>query len=251
MQKLLIVLGISLFISSCATSYYQLHKVKPVFKSASEDGSIMYEDENCQVSYNLWAEGGNIGFDFYNKSSENIEINLKKSFFILNGYANDYYKNRVYTSARSNGVVTSNKAVGVSSLNASNSISMAEDSVIIIPTGTKKQVSEYAISSKVYRSCDLLRFPMGKDKQSLTFDSENSPLKFSNRIYYSKNGVGKEIRNEFFVSEITNYPSTQFYEYRSNETCKGNLASKTKQFKYINENSFYIKYTKTGETDRY
>ncbi len=66
----------------------------------SNENSLIYEDDNCIVSYNLWAERGDIGFRCYNKTNSNIYVNLEESFFILNGIAHDYFKNRVYSLLR-------------------------------------------------------------------------------------------------------------------------------------------------------
>ena len=67
MRKVFLIL-FSILITSCSvTNYYQ------VYKADSENGiiknnNIVFEDQNCKVSYNLWSEGGNVGFEIYNKS---------------------------------------------------------------------------------------------------------------------------------------------------------------------------------------
>src|SRR5690554_7809005 len=85
---------LTLLLSSCTTTFYQVYKAKPIDNLTTSDSSLVYEDENCMVSYNLWDDGGNVGFKFYNKTDQDIFVNLEESFFIVNGVANDYYKDR-------------------------------------------------------------------------------------------------------------------------------------------------------------
>jgi hypothetical protein len=93
---------IALLLSSCATSnYYQVYKVQPINDLSKSTNSLIYEDTNCEVRYDFWGEGGNVGFLLYNKSDKNIYVNMKESFFIYNGIAYDYYKNREFTSQNS------------------------------------------------------------------------------------------------------------------------------------------------------
>lgn len=33
---------------------------------------MVYEDDNCTITYNFWKENGEIGFVFTNKTSENL-----------------------------------------------------------------------------------------------------------------------------------------------------------------------------------
>jgi hypothetical protein len=62
---------------------------------------LIYEDENCKVLYDFWGQGGRVEFLIYNKIDENIYVNKEESFFIRNGIAYDYYKDRVITNSSS------------------------------------------------------------------------------------------------------------------------------------------------------
>lgn len=85
-------------LTSCATTYQyvQVLSVEPQKKSAplysKENGSFRFENEECLIVYDFWADKGNAGFIFYNKTDSIIYINLAQSFFIRNGVANDYYE---------------------------------------------------------------------------------------------------------------------------------------------------------------
>lgn len=68
---------------------------------------MVFEDENCEIFYNFWKEYGEIGFVFHNKTTNNIYLHLDECFYVENGVAYDYYRNRIYTNSKS--YVTSNQ----------------------------------------------------------------------------------------------------------------------------------------------
>jgi hypothetical protein len=99
---------------SCVTSYYQIYKTIPSENTILKDDFLVYEDENCMVLYNFWSEGGNMVFLFHNKTDENIYLNLGESFFIYNGIAYNYYRNRTFTFSKAS---SSSSSVSSSSIN--------------------------------------------------------------------------------------------------------------------------------------
>src|SRR5690554_3085656 len=107
MKKLLIPLVlIILMLSSCSPiHYYQLFEAKPIGNIPAEN-KIVFEDENCRVTYNLWDNRGDMGFSIYNKTDSYLTLNLSKSFLVINGAVYDYYLNRTYTASSSRGVST-------------------------------------------------------------------------------------------------------------------------------------------------
>ncbi|WMI70259.1 hypothetical protein [Mangrovimonas sp. YM274] len=186
-RNLLYTVGTVLTLSSCAkTPFYQLYDVKPTNESITKSDMLFFEDENCKITYNLWSHGGNIGFNFYNKTDSKIYIKLNECNFILNGFAYDYFKNRTFTTSESNSASTSNTSIGsvaVTGVNVYNniqtnqiqssssanlsssvgySVSTIEDSIICIPSKTTKRVSEYSINEALIRNCDLFKYPRKK-----------------------------------------------------------------------------------------
>jgi len=269
-RKLLYTISTALLMTSCATtsSFYQLYIVKPIEESITNTDELFFEDENCKISYNLWANGGNIGFNFYNKTDNNVYVKLKESNFILNGFAYDYFKNRTFTTSESKSTSVSNAATisaavtGVniydnvqtnqikrsSSSSASSStdyaVSIKEDSLICIPPKTTKRISEYSINNALIRNCDLFKYPRKKEIKTKSYSAEKSPIVFSNRITYEINGNSKLVENEFFVSEITNYPESEFFESKYDEYCGQKSSYQTKYYKFYDIDKFYIKYNK-------
>jgi len=267
-KNLLYVIGTVLLMSSCATTFYQVYNVKPTNESITNVEELFFEDDNCKISYNLWENGGNIGFNFYNKTDKNVYVRLNESNFILNGFAYDYFKNRTFTTSESKSASASNTSTGSvavtginvynniqtnqvkssSSANLSSSVGYAvstkEDSLICIPPKTTKRISEYSINNALIRNCDLFKYPRTKEIKTKSYSAEKSPIVFSNRITYEINGNSKLVENEFFVSEITNYPESEFFESKYDEYCGQKSSYQTKYYKFYDIDKFYMKYNK-------
>jgi hypothetical protein len=270
-KKILFSVLIAMMLTSCvSTSYFQVYKTVPSDKLVIKDNLLVYEDENCKVSYNLWGEGGNIGFQFFNKTDENIYLNLEESFFILNGISYNYFRNRAFTNSTSSGATTSRGATATKSVTGLNnldliqtnrisatntvgimtssgfSVSYNEEKIICIPSKTSKIISEYNINESLFRDCDLFKYPTKEQIKSKTFSKEQSPLVFSNRIAYSIGQTDNLIKfeNEFYVTEISNYPKSEIFESKYDEYCGQKNMTMTKYFKNVSADKFYIKYSK-------
>lgn len=272
-RTLFYIISASLIMSSCQTYvFYQVYEVRPVDEPNNKTAELFFEDDNCKIAYDLWANGGDIGFDFYNKTDRKIYVNLNESNFILNGFAYDYFKNRTFTTTKNKSTSVSNQSstdVAVTGVNNYNNIqtnqvkssssgilgssvgyaiSIIEDSIICIPPKTTKRISEYSINNTLIRNCDLFRYPRTKEIKTKTYTTEESPIVFSNRITYNIDGSSELVENEFFVSEITNYPSYDFFGKTYTEYC-GQKSSYTDLEYYIfkDNNMFYIEYKKEME----
>ncbi len=272
-MNLVLTALIAILVTSC-TSYYQVYRASPSDKTTIKDNYLVYEDENCQVLYNFWGEGGNVGFQFYNKTETNIYLNLDESFFVLNGVAFDYFKNRIFTNSTSSGTTTSKSATvskSVSGINlfdllqtnriqassntglttlTGNSISFNEAKLICIPSKTSKIITEYNINDYLYRDCDLYKYPTKKQVKSKSFSKTDSPIIFSNRITYTVERSENKIHfeNEFYISEISNYPEGEMLESKFDEFCGQKSGVKTKYFRNASPDKFYIKYTRENDT---
>jgi hypothetical protein len=252
------------------TNFYQVYKVIPVTKLSTTSNFLVYEDENCKVLYNLWAEGGDIGFEFYNKTNENIYINMEESFFVLNGKSYNYYQNRVFTNETESILKSgsySNVLLNLLGANKTNSLSVefqatknkaissryavsyAEEKIICIPPMTSKNIGEYAINIPLFRNCDLLLYPSKKEISTKKFTQSESPYAFSNLITYriaQSNPI--KLETKFYVSEISNYPEKKIIESRVEKNC-GEKRLFPNYIKYNKEtapNKFYLMYLKTN-----
>lgn len=273
--NLLSSIGLTLLMTSCSTaSFYQVYNVKPIGEAVSITDELFFEDENCKITYNLWSNGGNMGFVFYNKTDKNIFLNLNESFFVFNGIAYDYFQDRVFTNSKNSSATTVRSATASKSVSGNNywnlfqtnrvqstksvavvasngySVSYNEAKVIIIPTKTSKIIAEYNISQSLYRDCDLLKFPSIKQIKSKVFSKSESPIVFSNKISYTIEQSEKPIKfeNEFYVTEISNYPESEILESKYDEFCGQKRMTMTKHFKKASPDKFFIKYNKGTDT---
>ncbi|MGD0581504.1 MAG: hypothetical protein ABR974_01010 [Bacteroidales bacterium] len=273
-RNFLLITFVTVLMASCMPlSYYQVYKASHDDKLALKENRLVFQDNNCEVFYNLWSENGNIGFRFYNKTENNIYLNLEQCFFVLNGIAYNYYQNRIFTNSSNMGTTASryssasksitgfnyldllqtNKVSGTNSVGvistAGYSISYNEEKVVCIPPKTSKIISGYSINQSRFRNCDLFGYPSAKQIKTVSFSKDNSPLVFSNIIEYYINPSDKHIQfeNEFYVSEITNYPESEMFESRYDEICGQKSQTLTKYFKDVSSDKFYIVYEQGTE----
>lgn len=106
MKKILTIclaLGLVMVLMQSCGAYYEYVQVistKPannIEETTKANGGMLYEDDQCAVFYKFWGEGGNAGFEFYNKTDQIIYLDLSKTFFIKNGVAHDYYVDKTVT----------------------------------------------------------------------------------------------------------------------------------------------------------
>jgi hypothetical protein len=253
MKKILLPI-ITLLLTSCAvsTEYYQVYKAN-IDNGIVDKNEIVFEDNNCKVYYNLWNEGGDVGFSIYNKTENDLTIYLTKTFFVLNGVAFEYFQNRTFSKSSNTGTtITSynypnywNNNLGKVSGSSSTGFSTTytEKPELTIPPKTLIRISEYNVTNERFANCDLSRFPNRKNIKSLKYIKENSPFVFYNRITYATKSDTLRLENKFYVSEITNYPANDMYGYIDTSACGRKLDFPIEVFKIVTPDKFYIKYT--------
>lgn len=108
-----LALGLVMFMMQSCGSYYEYIQVISTTPANNQDatskanGGMLYEDEQCVIFYKFWGEGGNSGFEFYNKTDQIIYLDLSKTFFIKNGVAHDYYTDKTITETETKHTTTS------------------------------------------------------------------------------------------------------------------------------------------------
>jgi len=248
MKKILIII-LSFILTSCTvTNYYQVYKVTSDNGNVNKS-NINFEDKNCIVTYNLWSEGGNVGFNFFNKTENDIVVDLSKTFFVINGVAFEYFQNRTFSnSSTSASSLTSNNYLVTSKILKTNissqSISRVEKSLITIPSKTLVNVSEFRISESQFFDCNLEVYPSKNKIKSLRFDSLSTPFVFSNLITYKTKNDSTRMENKFYVNEITNIPYAQMFIEINKDKCGNNLVPPYKVFKNETPDKFFIHYMK-------
>lgn len=151
-------------------------------------------------------------------------------------------------------------------ISTSSSISAKEQKIIALPPHSSKIVSEYAIANAILLDCDLDRYP--SEKASISFDENNSPLRFSNYITYrlGENQPDRIIENNFYVSKIVNYARPYTFEYveRTKRPCQNLTDDDSKNYKdtypvkvydkiykFNTGNCFYLEYEKQSSRKLY
>jgi len=263
MKKILIALFVfPLLFSSCVVgSYYQTYNVSSENVNKSKTGAYVYEDDNCIILYDFWSNGGDSGFEIYNKTDTDLIVQKDACFFIYNGYANNYYKNREYTNSESNSALISKSITGISyrsylqttyasvskaaglSTTQGYSVSVKEEEKIIIPPKSSKLFYEYDLINYPKRHCELPKYPSSQNTKDVNFDINNSPIKFNNRIVYKIEGNAVRVENKFFVSKMSNIPRAIMVQRRRKSLCGNTLDSREDYFAIGDKpDMFYIKY---------
>lgn len=117
-----------IILSSCESTYrfYQVYETKPIQQNeiaSYKNGELVYENNQCAITYYFWADQGSMGFEFYNKTDKMIYIDLTKSFFTRNDVAYTLYKNREWNTTTSSSVSIMNSTSSQDSYSRSRSLS--------------------------------------------------------------------------------------------------------------------------------
>ncbi|MBQ3152855.1 MAG: hypothetical protein IJB77_05285 [Bacteroidaceae bacterium] len=268
----LFLLALTLFHSSCTQKIYQIYEVESV-NLQSSDKEIIFSNNDCEISYNLWSATGNLDFLFKNKTEHDIYIDMTRSFFIRNGIAYDYYNDIEYTRTTTTMTSTSAAAslimknkdyyttlwapsnaireIKVSAgqnIGAARSVTEKEAKYICIPAKSAKEIKGFNISDYIYYECgnNKFNFP-SKKSETITYTKEKSPLTFRNRItYFFDSNISNSIDNEFWIKSLTNYKQNEVVENVRAKNCIGSGETTKRVNKQKAANKFYNTYENTG-----
>lgn len=256
------ICSFALFTSCSFTSHYRYQIYNIASDLPKNDiGAYTYVNNDIEITYNFWCEKGDPGFLVQNNSDQIIYLNLNKSFFIKNGYAYNYFKNRMFSTTSSsaasssgtqtngywtNGIIKTPGTYSESySSHSSSGTTIAEQPIIAIPPHSAKAITEYSIHNSAYFDCDFDMAPTSKDLAIRSFSFDNSPIKFQNYIcYYTENNATEQfISNSFFVEEISNiHPNNAFDS--GQKGCTG-YETESNTFKDYSPSRFYLIYDPT------
>ena len=244
---------------------YQVYEVRS-HDLTQEKNAMVFENEDCKVSYNLWGNGGSMAFIFENKTDRDIFIDMTQSFFIKNGAAFDYYADRTYEARSYAGISAGYSVSGYTRLynyftgvyrapaalslkesaGLSNAVTVREPEYVCIPAKSHKIISVYEIAPSRIITCDKQKDYPNRTSVVNTYSEDNTPLRLNNRIAYSfeeSNKSLKHIDNTFWVSSVQNFRDKWiFEEKKENVGCYTDVRKKVKYFKVGGPNHFYITY---------
>ncbi|GAB1371286.1 hypothetical protein MASR1M45_13480 [Candidatus Kapaibacterium sp.] len=261
---------------SYGISFYQVLEFESDNVKSNEK-VLFYENNDIRIEYNLWSLYGTTTFSIFNKSSEDIIVDLSKSHFILNDFAQTYYQSRTFINSSSSSIgytsqanksqtelllsnlfqTNSNSLGSVSQYQNSTSVSIIEEKEIIIPSKSYKIFNGFNIANDPIRSCNILRFPKSNRKWDnskktyvvqkspeamINYDKSQSPIKVKNIICYTKNkNQNINIENEFWVKNIRNVNNSDFKSIVYDEFC--GYEYKKEVYNFYSPSCFYILYS--------
>ena len=272
MKKLLfLAFAATTMFSSCSPSFYQVYEVKSNALKQS-DNSLVYENEDLKVLYNLWGAGGTMNFIVQNKTDRDLFLDMGQSFFIFNGEASDYFQNREYTNTVS---MATSASYGVSLFSttagfwpntylvpgtqsliakamkgSSKSVTTKEMEIVCVPANSFKTINGQTMSQQYHVTCNKKVDYPSESAVVATYNEASSPSKFRNRISYSFDENGSDLRqieNDFYLSGITNYSKKAATEkVKEKVGCSETFSRKTYYFKIGGPNKFYKSYNKSN-----
>jgi hypothetical protein len=247
MKKNISILSLVLLLSSCSqVFYYQVFESK--LKGATEKTeSLVYENEDLQVNYDLWGKMGYMYARVYNKKDVPVYIDLDRSHLIINGNTVDYYQPDEQTIGKqliqktiSNFTNTQTNVVR----DVSKTTKMKK--VIEIPPDAYAIIGNICMDFPFYKGCGLSRFPNSKFGSFVSFNPENTPYNFRNYMTYSLSyDFNKTIvlDNNFWVEKITNINQKRFLgDYKAIIECDKRTGAGTYSYPFKKAGNFYIEY---------
>lgn len=269
--KLVCVVVTSVLSVSCSQNFYQVYTMDSN-DLKMQDNSLLFENADCQVSYNFWSDGGYVSFAFKNKTDKDIFINMNESFLVVNGNAHNYFEAKTYTygsayatttgygeslgvSLSGNTGIWSNKqytasagvAASVQSRSAIiNTVSRKEQEIVCIPANSYKTFSKFCLSPVIYQKC-IKKVDFPSNRASLAkFDSNNSPIIMNNRLTYGfkNDAMDKHIDNVFWLGEIENFSEKSAIEKSNEKGCYDLVSKEIRHFKIGKPSQFYRHYQK-------
>jgi hypothetical protein len=273
--KILLSCIFAIFFSACSqTTFYQLYKTESKNVQKNSEGMV-FENDEVKVIFNFWDESGSSSFLLFNKTESDIFIDLRKSHLILNSIAHTYFQNRTFSETTSSSIslggtstssyykgtfattnALTNSIASLSTISSKSkstvakgsSVTNIEQDVICIPPKAAKAVSGFSLHNTVFRDCDLLRYPTKNKIASKRFTTNTTPLDIKNIISYgfdeALTGSFKKIEIGFWVSEIANYPYSEFTKTIYPEYCGKKSKYHQTHFVHDGPERFYIKYYK-------
>ena len=231
-KTIVILLGI-IILNSCSYVHYQMHEVKT--SNNANDSLMTFKSKGIQITYNFWSNNDNYSCIVENTTDSIITIDLQTSHFIYNKFATPYFNNQSISVSRSNNKA---EALGKYTGNSETQITTQEKTMILPPKSMKKLPSFNLLNN--YLNCDLLQ---KQNISSMSFDQTNTPIKFSNFIFYKLGNQAswQATQNDFWVSKIYNILESKFKEAVPQINCGRKTGFDTYQFIYNRSNRYYFK----------
>ena len=266
-----IVALVLILLSSCSEStFYQVYEVQSNDVEQKDD-ALVYENNDCEIVYNLWADSGDLSFLFRNKTDKYLYLVMPKSFFILNGIANDYYSETTRGVSKTTSASVSasgqasvlgyalnnfqwhptmlsrwkNASVGVAT---TETVATKEFPLVCIPPKSAKVIKGFNISNYVFKDCEKQKenYP-SKTSSIIKYTETQTPLSFQNSIAYSFDEQVTDvnyINNHFWVSSLQNFSHSAAFISKMVRKCGSYTEEKAEYSTVKAPNKFYNRYVR-------
>ena len=257
--KNLFFIALTAIFTSCSQTYTftQVFTLTPVATECSSkvtNEAVIFEDENCIITYNFWSKGGNASYSFYNKSNQMITIDMTKSFFVKNGNAYAYFQNRTFSEEKS--VFQSSSSTYYSSYFSADAIINTNFSNSYYGIAVDGTSNTRATANSTTESTTLKR-TTGSERKSGTTIKEKEFVSIPPEAGITFNGYG--INNLRFVAcDFEIYPSesaSKEFTPKNTPTCFRNVITykleNDEKYKTINNELYVSKITNYAEPQLY
>ena len=254
MKLIFRILVLSFILTSCSKSVYYYQLVELESENMKEvEGQVISSNDEIEVMFNIWGDGGNTTFEITNKTNKTIYIKHDECFLIKNGRITDYYDNAEYSSSSSNTRGSSSKRSNIynsnsnttlqeyTPLNAIASVLSSEstnestrtksvitsDKVTLpLPPNSNRVIYGYSLQNNRYWDCDVDPIPNKKNsnkENGLSFNKDNTPLSFRILITYSFDDDfdnKKTFESSAFLKHFSNWHVDKFFNEENYRQCE-------------------------------
>ena len=101
MKKIFYFVFVLLCLESCAPVISSFRQIATLTSDnvTINDKGYEYTNPNFTISYNFWSDGGRVLFTITNNSDKDIYLLMDQCYFVVNGWAHDYYQARTYVTS--------------------------------------------------------------------------------------------------------------------------------------------------------
>lgn len=222
----------------------------------TDESHLVFENDDIEVSYDLWNHGGTSGFYIFNKTDSTLYIDRSKSHLVINGSAETYFQGLITTESMSAKTASTQHYYSPlygpvsksESISGSSSVMRAEAKVVVIPPMAGKAFSGLRLIFEPHSDCDIDMFPKRKEVPSKKFTRASTPYEYRNVIAYSFDENASKpvnlVQNSFWVSEIANFSERDFVDHINPEHCGEKSFEKVQVFPKTHPSRWYMKYDK-------
>lgn len=255
---------------SSVHTYYQVYGLE-TDNLTKQDNLLVYSNNDCNIKYCMWAEGGSLSFVFENKTDKDLYFLAQASHLIQNGFALEYYDPNEYTtsittsSARTDGsratlygfaavsgsflpANVSKAATVTSAMSSTNSVKTVSQKAICIPAHSSKIINGFSISNSLHLDCEATpnNFPEIQSP-TINFTQDRTPLSMCNIITYSTDPEGQnasQIKNNIWVKSITNFSAKGITNTSQKIDCTTGYKYSSTTLEILGADKYYNSYNK-------